>query len=380
MDRAMNSSPFRPSVKLSPRVLFGIVAAAGLLACGDEGSGTGATSTGSGGSGGGFPEPFTVEAFDATRIGSDSNEANFQTVEAEVDFGAGPFEKATLTVTLATTCYPFETWKDNPPPMGENWPADCDAFDRNFETSLVPATEGEPALELVRAITPFGGPMTITEDITDVVNVRNGKQTIRIHITTYSDGDGIVSGSAGGWNVSAKVDLVPGVAPRNVLGIVPLYYASMTDPEGPGPLPFEIPEGASSARIDYRTTGHGGPNTGPGCSGPAEEFCRRDHELLLDDAMLMPFEPWRTDCEVGCSDATYEGGSEPFDYCLENPCGLPASVKASRANWCPGSVTPPLAIDLADAGAGAHTFSWRVPGLLEGGSWQTSANLFVFGP
>lgn len=377
MVRAMKSSASRPQV---PRLFSWVCTALGLLACGSGDSGTGATSTGSGGGGGGFPDPFTIEAFDATRIGSDPNGPNFQTVESEVDFGAGPFEKATLTVTLATTCYPFETWKDNPPPMGENWPADCDAFDRNFETSLAPPSEGAPGLELIRAITPFGGPMTITEDITDVVNAHDGKQKLRIHITTYSDGDGIVSGSAGGWNVSAKVDLVPGVAPRNVISATPLYYASLTDPAGPGPLPFEIPEGATSARIDYRTTGHGGPNTGPGCTGPAEEFCRRDHEILIDDGAPMPWKPWRTDCEKGCTDATYEGGSEPFDYCLENPCGLPASVRASRANWCPGSVTPPFAIDLLEVSPGAHSFSFRVPGLIEGGSWQTSATLFVYGP
>src|SRR5438094_104899 len=105
---------------------------------------------------------YTIEAFDSVRISSHSEEPNFQKASATLDFKDGPFASALLIVDLATTCYPFENWST--PPAGQNWPADCDAFDRNFEISL------DGKLELMRAITPFGGPEHQEIDITDVVN------------------------------------------------------------------------------------------------------------------------------------------------------------------------------------------------------------------
>jgi hypothetical protein len=48
--------------------------------------------------------------------------------------------------------------------VGVRRPADCDAFDRNFEIALdePDADSGAPpGLELVRAITPFGGPLRL---------------------------------------------------------------------------------------------------------------------------------------------------------------------------------------------------------------------------
>ncbi len=65
---------------------------------------------------------------------------------------------------------------------------------------------------------------------------------------------------------------------------------------------------------------------------------------------------------------------------MENPCGSIASVKAPRANWCPGRMTEPF---MWDAGAlhsaGAHTFSWHLSTLGTGGSWQLSAIYYAFG-
>jgi len=49
-----------------------------------------------------------------------------------------------------------------PPPAGQRWPADCDAFDRNFNVFIDDAgADGAdvlPPFEVVHAITPFGGP------------------------------------------------------------------------------------------------------------------------------------------------------------------------------------------------------------------------------
>jgi hypothetical protein len=65
---------------------------------------------------------------------------------------------------------------------------------------------------------------------------------------------------------------------------------------------------------------------------------------------------------------------------LENPCGAIQSVQASRANWCPGSLTPPFQWESqAPASPGEHTFSWAIGTVAEGGVWRLSAHYLAFG-
>jgi hypothetical protein len=355
--------------------------ASGTGGGGGAGGAGGMGGTASGGSGGAVAAPYTLTPFEATRISSDSSEPNFQHAEADVDLGAGPFASVTLIVDLASTCYPFDDWVE--PPQGQNWPAECDAFDRNFEFTLDEPTDPKtepPAIELLRAITPFGGPLHTEVDLTDVANGRPGKHSLRVVIPTWSDGAGKVSGSHGGWNVTAKLVVTPGVAPRKVLAVVPLWNGY----EGPGapvgPLAFTAPEGMTSSRIEYRATGHGGGEAGTGCIGPAEEFCKRKHTLKIDGTTVFGKSLWRTDCDELCT-LTHQGpAGGGFDYCLENPCGAIQSVKAPRANWCPGSVTPPLALgtDLVQ-GPGAHSFAFEVSTIADGGGWRISALFLAFG-
>ncbi len=322
-------------------------------------------------------DPIVQRAFDNTRISSNDGEGrNVRAATSEVSFDGGPFSRATLRVELGTTCFPFEDWST--PPPGHNWPADCDAFDRNFEFMLdEPAADGEPpAFELVRAITPFGGPMTFEVDITDLANTLTGTHELTVRISTWSDGAGQVSGSDGGWNVTADIELQPGPPPSNVLAAIPLYNASL-GADAPVPeIDFTIPEGAVAAVLEYRTTGHGGGNGGRACIGPAEEFCERDHTIFIDGQPEYFLRPWRDDCDTLC---TLENNGR-FEYCAENPCGAIGSVRAPRANWCPGDVTPPEEFALPTDGlTGSHTFRFEVADVAEGGSWRTSAVVFVYG-
>ncbi|MBN4050181.1 hypothetical protein JYT28_00335, partial [Desulfobulbus sp. AH-315-M07] len=131
-----------------------------LLGCSSDdldGFNSGSGAGGSTASGGpiGMGDPSTVAAFDSVRIRSHALQDNFQEATAEIDLGEGPFASVQLTIDLDTTCFPFDKWQTNPPPPGQNFPADCDAFDRNFEWSLNdPLEAGDPpGIELVRAIT-----------------------------------------------------------------------------------------------------------------------------------------------------------------------------------------------------------------------------------
>jgi hypothetical protein len=69
------------------------------------------------------------------RIGSKAEEADFHVTKGNVSLD-GKYEKVLLVLDLESPCFPFDKWKDDPPPPGHNWPASCDAFDRNFETAL----------------------------------------------------------------------------------------------------------------------------------------------------------------------------------------------------------------------------------------------------
>jgi hypothetical protein len=326
--------------------------------------------------------PVTVAALDDARISSQGDQPNFHRVRAPVNLGAGPFARVTMIVDLRSTCFPFENWRSNPPPGGQSWPADCDAFDRNFEFTLDEPADmaAPPAIELLRAITPFGGPLHVEVDVTDVFNGLPGAHTLQAMIPTYSDGAGRVSGSNGGWNVSARFEVQRGPAPRQVLAVIPLLNLSHESTSPDREYPFTLPEGTRSARIEYRVTGHGGGAVErPACVGPAEEFCQRDHTITVDGAELEPVTPWRADCQELCTLVTNTAGIGPRQYCQENPCGSVASVRAPRANWCPGSPTPPIEFSPASLNApGAHSFRYRINRVAARGSWRTSAVVFAF--
>lgn len=321
--------------------------------------------------------PSAFQVFDRVRIASRDDQPNFHRARASFNLGNGPFARVTMIIDLATTCYPFENWRTNRPPAGQVWPADCDAFDRNFEFILdAPASaEGRPGVELLRAITPFGGPLHHEVDVTDIFNGLPGEHTLMTVIPTYSDGAGRVSGSNGGWNVSARFVVERGPAPRRVLAVTPLYDLSHTPDTPDREYAFTTPPGTAHARIEYRVTGHGGGAVErPACIGPAEEFCVRTHTLSVDDAEVDTWDPWRNDCRELCTLVTNDAGIGPSQYCQENPCGAVQSVRAPRANWCPGSVTPPHLIeDAALLTPGPHRFRYRISRVAASGLWRTSA-------
>jgi hypothetical protein len=330
------------------------------------------------------PSPYEVMVIDDARITSNSAGPNFQNAVGDLaPLKDGPFEKVTLHVELRSTCFPFENWKTDKPPAGQSWPADCDAFDRNFETSLIdPAKPDAPGMEMIRAITPFGGPLTIDEDVTDTFNApeTQGARQIKVIIPTWSDGAGKVSGSNGGWNVTVKLQVTPGVAPRKVLAAKSLWYKSVDKTSSTQTLPFEVPVGATSGRIDYRVTGHGGSSSDTTCGNPADEFCMRVHHLSVDAKEIATPTPWRKDCAKLCTLTDNTAGIGPTKYCAQNPCGAVASVRAPRANWCPGSETPPIALtDASLATSGKHDFKFAIDGVADGGSWSVSATYFAYG-
>src|SRR6266545_3197194 len=181
-----------------------------------------------------------------------------------------------------------------------------------------------------------------------------------------------------GRSASRSTSLGP--APHEVLAVIPLYAGELPSGVLAPTVPFTVPSGTQSARLEYRTSGHGQGRIGIGCIGPAEEFCRRIQHVYVDRAMVKTVDPWR-ECDALCTPAHYGPMAGGIDYCLENPCGNMNSVRAPRANWCPGSMTPPFAWkDIAPLEVpGPHTFTFDVSTILPDGSWQVSAIYYAFG-
>jgi hypothetical protein len=322
---------------------------------------------------GNVAEPTSTVVFDSVVISSDPDAEHFQSASADVDFGEASVASAKLFVELTSPCFPFSNWVEQGVPDGQRWPARCDAFDRGLSVSLDDAAA--PGLELLRAVTPFGGPLQLEADVTDVVNGLPGPHRLHLRIDTWSDADGLVSGSRGEWQASVRLETTAGTAPRRVLAVVPLVLESQTEVDAT-PVELVVPEGVGSARIDYVVTGHGAV---PELSCVAEEFCRRTHELRLDGHLLEELSPWRSDCASLCTLTPNEAGAGPSSYCAENPCGSPDSVRAPRANWCPGSLTPPFAIEKpALTVPGVHELTRSIHGLREGGQWRVAATYFAF--
>lgn len=344
-----------------------------LAADGPQAAGEGGATAGA------LGEPLRLQIFSSTHISSSQSAEYFQRAFAELDFGQEPVAKASLRVTLESPCFPFARWAEAGVPEKHNWPALCDAFDRTLSVTLdetAPASSGAPGLELLRAITPFGGPLDMETDVTDVVNGLPGRHLLGLRIDTWSDADGLVSGSNGEWLASAELLLWPGTPPRRVLAVVPLVLGAQTEVEAPATT-FEVPTGTGSARIEYRVTGHGSAFA-VGCLGPAEEFCPRTHELRLDGELLQELRPWR-DCSDMCTLTRNDSGYGPSQYCAENPCADPNSATAPRANWCPGSATAPFVLQaFALEAPGEHELTRRIPELAPGGTWYVSATYFAF--
>ena len=241
-----------------------------------------------------------------------------------------------------------------------------------------------PLLELMRFFTPFGvkhfnnlelknkvwqDSVYYRQDISELTAALDEKEVwIGMNIGNYDNG---------GHKVSLNITIHPGYEAKsgdklvlplfntnNVMEMAGQQYATMFNNEKGLELTFEVPASDKNYRLRYITTGHGGWGNG-------DEFVPKKNTILLDGKEIFAFVPWRTDC-----------GS----YRLSNPAsgnfndGL-SSSDLSRSNWCPGTVTPPVYIELGKLSAGKHSMQIKIPqGAPEGtsfSSWNVSGVLIA---
>ena len=239
-----------------------------------------------------------------------------------------------------------------------------------------------PIVELMRFFTPFGVKQYNTlqlkdktwaenvmyrQDVSDLRTMLSGKEVwIGINIGNYDKGGHKVSANITIHNEeetkSKPTQIVPLFCTNNIMEMAGQEYGTMFSSDKGLEVTFILDKPMKNAKLRYITTGHGGWENG-------DEFVPKKNTIILDRKEVFSFTPWRQDC-----------GS----YRLSNPAsgnfpnGL-SSSDYSRANWCPGTVTNPIFIDLGDLEAGNHTLQIKIPqGLPEGNSsssWNVSGIL-----
>ena len=240
-----------------------------------------------------------------------------------------------------------------------------------------------PLLELMRFFTPFGIKQynTITlKDKTwedrvsyrqDVSELTAAMSNQEVYIGTF-----IGNYDKGGHKVSVNLTIHPEEEvtiakpsevialfnTNNVMEMAGQEYGTLFGSNKGLEVTFNLEKDLKNARIRYITTGHGGWENG-------DEFVPKRNSIYLDGKEVFHFTPWREDCG---SYRLYKPASGTF------PNGL-SSSEYSRSNWCPGTMTNPVYIELEDLKAGSHTIQVKIPqGANEGpsfSSWNVSGVL-----
>lgn len=240
---------------------------------------------------------------------------------------------------------------------------------------VVATEQYNPLVELMRFFTPFGVKqynylelknktwaenVLYRQDISDLLPLLSGKEVwIGINIGNYDKGGHKVSANitihSEGESKANPTRIVPLFCTNNIMEMAGQEYGTMFNNEKGLEVSFTLDQPMKNVKLRYITTGHGGWENG-------DEFVPKKNTIYLNGKEAFGFTPWRQDC-----------GS----YRLLNPAsgnfgnGL-SSSDYSRSNWCPGTVTNPIYIDLGNLAAGSHTIKVSIPqGLPEGGSFSS---------
>jgi len=232
----------------------------------------------------------------------------------------------------------------------------------------------EPIIELMRFFTPFGvskynsiqlknkvwaDQVFYRQDVTDFRSMLSNQEVyIGINIGNYDKGGHKISANFTIHNepevaITAS-QIVPLFCTNNIMEMAGQEYGTMFSSDKGLEINFKLDKPIKNCKLRYITTGHGGWENG-------DEYLPKKNSLFLDGIEVYHFTPWRQDC-----------GS----YRLSNPAsgnfanGL-SSSDYSRSNWCPGTVTNPIYIDLGNLENGTHTMQIKIPlGKPEGNSFS----------
>lgn len=248
----------------------------------------------------------------------------------------------------------------------------------------VVATENyNPIVELMRFFTPFGIKQYNYIELKDkkwhdIVSYRQDISDLRVLLSNQEVYVGAFIGNydKGGHKISMNLTIHPDETSNfnkenfilplfntvNVMEMAGQEYGTMFNSEKGLTVEFTLENELRNAKMRYITTGHGGWENG-------DEFVPKKNTILLNGNTIHSFVPWRQDCG---SYRLYNPASGNFSNGL-------SSSDYSRSNWCPGTVTNPVYIDLGNLPKGKHSIQILIPqGKPEGNSfsaWNVSGVL-----
>ena len=254
---------------------------------------------------------------------------------------------------------------------------------------IIPGTDYQPTVELMRFMTPFGvghysspedsltkhrkpvyvdhweDSVSWEQDITDLYPLLEGGAYVGIFIDTWTPEGYVASMTIDVDESDLTCDALPKKHVEPLMNTV--YYIGQEYPDifarKDVSLDFDIPQGARDVRLKYIVTGHGGHSGG-------DEFVEKQNIVSVDGVPVLDFVPWRTDCAsfrrfnpaTGvwlrkrlAAYITEKGYSEKE---VEEPL---ASSDLSRSNWCPGSDVIPEEVELKDIQPGHHKLTVSIP-------------------
>jgi len=247
---------------------------------------------------------------------------------------------------------------------------------------IIATNDFEPLLELMRFFTPFGikqyntlqlkdktweEKVNYRQDISELTSALNNQEVyIGTFIGNYDKGGHKVSVNLTihpEENAVAKSEqVIPLFNTTNVMEMAGQEYGTLFNSDKGLVVTFTLDKDLKNAKLRYITTGHGGWENG-------DEFVPKKNSIYLDEKEVFHFTPWREDCG---SYRLYNPASGNFNNGL-------SSSDYSRSNWCPGTATNPVYIELGDLKAGTHTLQVKIPqGAPEGTSfsaWNVSGVL-----
>lgn len=238
----------------------------------------------------------------------------------------------------------------------------------------------QPAIELMRFITPFGvghfsendrldeyrpvyvpkwaNSVSWSSDISHLWGSMGDSLTIGVYIDTWTEQ---------GYTLDLSIEFEPKLELRSQpaeITTLPLFNTTKLSSKQQHfdgfssrdvQVDFVIPSDASNVVFHYHATGHGGHETG-------DEFVRCEHHIELDGSLIHSFTPWRDDCAsfrrfnpssgVWTERTLWRGDS--IDERI-------ASSDYSRSGWCPGSQVDPINFPLKAIEPGPHSLRISVP-------------------
>src|SRR6185503_6084241 len=196
-------------------------------------------------------------------------------------------------------------------------------------------------LELVRFITPFGGPASYTQDVTSLAPMLKGRAVLRLSLGT------IVKPA---WKVTVTLQYSSEGAGyrRPVWAEYVIQNDHIAAETGRIKAKVEVPPGLVRPRLRIITTGHATDGTG------GDEFVTRTHVLRIDGLEVARWRPW-----------TEEGGSLRKFNPMSDRWTIQGrelwSSDLDRSGWRPGQVVEPLMIPVPELAPGrAHTLELEI--------------------